>query len=297
MLEFDMSVVEIFFSYAHEDEELMNAVRRQLIPFDRQKLLTKWYDREIQAGQEWRGQIDEHLKSAGIILLFVSPYFFESDYIYDVEMAEALKRHENGEAIVIPVILRPCAWQTAPFGYLQAVPKEGRPITSWSNQDEACLDVANHIVKVVRHFDEIRNAHRRPSSTAPRSKRDEQARTKAAHNEQSEIEQDISQDQNVSKVPIIVAVIGLVGVLATALFNNWDKLFPRDLTSPTAAQPSPTALPSSTVAPTSPGLTPHMGPLLPGIQLRGGNFSQTPILIASAEECSEKCRQLDSCLA
>src|SRR5262245_10902973 len=258
MLEFDMSVVEIFFSYAHEDEELMNAVRRQLIPFDRQKLLTKWYDREIQAGQEWRGQIDEHLKSAGIILLFVSPYFFESDYIYDVEMAEALKRHENGEAIVIPVILRPCAWQTAPFGYLQAVPKEGRPITSWSNQDEACLDVANHIVKVVRHFDEIRNHHRRASSTTARSERDEQPRTKATHNEQPEIERDISQDQNVSKVPIIVAVIGLVGVLATALFNNWDKLFPHDPTSPT---PTPAPLAA-------------MGPLLPEIQLRGGNFSQ-----------------------
>jgi hypothetical protein len=164
-----MPHVDIFFSYAHEDEELMHAVRRQLVLFDRQGILSKWFDRKIRAGQEWRGQIDHNLKHAGIILLFVSPHFFESDYCYDVEMVEALRRHDNGEAVVIPVILRPCAWHTAPFGRLQAAPRDGRPITKWSDQDEACLDVANHIVEVVLHFDEIRHAQRRTKLVKPKT--------------------------------------------------------------------------------------------------------------------------------
>src|SRR5882757_537948 len=104
-----MPHVDIFFSYAHEDEELMHAVRRHLVVYDRQGILSKWYDREIRAGQEWAGQIDHHLRYAGIILLFVSAYFFESNYCYDVEMTEALRRHDADEAVVIPVILRPCA--------------------------------------------------------------------------------------------------------------------------------------------------------------------------------------------
>ena len=33
----------------------------------------------------------------------------------------------------------------APFGKLQAVPKDGRPVTSWSDPDEAFLDIARGI--------------------------------------------------------------------------------------------------------------------------------------------------------
>ena len=53
--------IEIFFSYAHEDEALMDEVRRQLIGFDRRKIIRKWHDRQIQPGAEWREQIDERL--------------------------------------------------------------------------------------------------------------------------------------------------------------------------------------------------------------------------------------------
>lgn len=145
-----MSPTEIFFSYAHEDEELMNDVRRQLIVYDRQKLIVKWYDRHILPGGDWAGEIDEHLRQASIILLFVSPHFIESRYCYDVEMAEALRRQESGEATVIPIILRPCLWQDSPIGKLQALPKDGRAITLWNNRDEACLDVAQGVMRVVQ---------------------------------------------------------------------------------------------------------------------------------------------------
>jgi hypothetical protein len=67
-------------------------------------------------------------------------------------MTEALRRHRDGSARVVPIILRPCAWQTAPFADLQVLPKDGRPITLWPNQDEACLDVAEGVMNVVREI-------------------------------------------------------------------------------------------------------------------------------------------------
>jgi len=185
-----MSPAEIFFSYAHEDEGLMDAVRRQLIVFERKGLLIKWHDRQIPAGQEWHGQIDDNLRRAKIILFFVSPHFIESRYICDVEVAEALTRHKAGEATVIPVILRPCPWQEL-FGNLQAVPKDGRPITQWANQDEACLDAANRIVEVVRSFDESRTPQHTASSIARRSEHNEVAETRKNHDNRPEIERDI----------------------------------------------------------------------------------------------------------
>ena len=117
-----MGPIEIFFSYAHEDEALMDDVRRQLILYDRQGIIQKWYDRKILPGVEWTAQIDHHLSHAHIILLFVSPHFIESKYCYNVEMAEALDRHKTGQARVIPIILRPCPWKDAPFGHLQGLP-------------------------------------------------------------------------------------------------------------------------------------------------------------------------------
>jgi hypothetical protein len=44
------AAVEIFFSYAHEDEDLMNDVRRQLIVEERNGRIVKWHDRMIPAG-------------------------------------------------------------------------------------------------------------------------------------------------------------------------------------------------------------------------------------------------------
>jgi TIR domain-containing protein len=151
--------VDIFFSFAHEDEELMDHVRRQLVVFERQGRIVKWHDRRIPAGVEWEPTIDERLRHCHIILLFVSPDFLDSRYCWDVEVKLALERHERKEARVIPIILRPCAWHVAPFAKLQALPKDGRPLSQWPDRDQTCLDVALSIISVA---DEL--THRRTAS-------------------------------------------------------------------------------------------------------------------------------------
>jgi hypothetical protein len=144
--------IEIFFSYAHEDEALMDEVRRQLIGYDRRKIIRKWHDRLIQPGAEWREQIDERLYRSDIILLFISSRFIESRYCYYAEMKEAMRRHEANEARVIPVILRPCLWQEEPFARLQVLPTAAKPLSTWHNLDEGSLDVATGIMRVVREI-------------------------------------------------------------------------------------------------------------------------------------------------
>jgi TIR domain len=145
--------VEIFYSYAHEDQELVHEVRSQLMLFERNKIITSWYDRLIPAGSDWKGQIDERLRSADIILLLVSPHFFASDYCHDNEMQEAMRRHDAKLATVIPVILRPCPWEAAPLARLQALPSGGKPVTEWHDRAAACLDVAHNVMAVVRHVE------------------------------------------------------------------------------------------------------------------------------------------------
>jgi hypothetical protein len=150
--------IEIFFSYAHEDEALMDDVRRQLIVYERNGRILKWHDRQIPPGAEWRNEIDSRLDYAQIVLLFMSPHFIESHYCYEVEGKRALQRHQDGKARIIPIILRPCAWYETPFGKLQALPRDAKPVNQWLDRDVVCLDVAMGVMVVV---DEIvaRGAH------------------------------------------------------------------------------------------------------------------------------------------
>ena len=136
--------IEIFFCYAREDEVLRQGLEKQLRALRRQGVIYLWHDRNISAGTEWEREIGQHLNTARIILLLVSPDFIDSDYCYGVEMKRAMERHERGEARVIPVILRPVYWKKAPFGKLQALPTDAKPVTSpkWHSQDEAFFDVA-----------------------------------------------------------------------------------------------------------------------------------------------------------
>jgi TIR domain/CHAT domain len=144
--------IEVFFSYAHEDEELKNELVKHLSILKRQGVITAWHDREITAGTEWAGEIDRHLNTAHIILLLISSDFLASDYCYDIELAQAMERHATGEACVIPVILREVDWKGAVFGKLQALPKNADPVANWVNRDQAFADVARGIRKAVEEL-------------------------------------------------------------------------------------------------------------------------------------------------
>jgi tetratricopeptide (TPR) repeat protein len=148
--------VEVFYSYSHKDEKLRDQLENHLALLKRKGIIKGWHDRRISAGQEWDGKINEHLNSADIILLLVSSDFLASNYCYDIEVTRAMERHEAREARVIPVILRPCDWQSAPFGKVQALPKDARPVTRWEDEDEAFLNIATGIRNVV---EEIRSKH------------------------------------------------------------------------------------------------------------------------------------------
>jgi hypothetical protein len=71
-----------------------------------------------------------------------------SRYCRDVEVKRAMERHEAGTARVVPVILRSVDWRSAPFGKLAALPKDGKPVATWKNRDEAFADIARGIREV-----------------------------------------------------------------------------------------------------------------------------------------------------
>ncbi|MEH2003729.1 toll/interleukin-1 receptor domain-containing protein [Nostoc sp.] len=159
------NAVKVFFSYSHKDEALRDELATHLSMMKRQGVIEAWHDREISAGSEWANAIDDNLEVADIILLLVSANFLASDYCYDKEMTRAMERHQTREARVIPIILKPSDWNGAPFGKLQALPKNAKPVTTWQDQDEAFLNVAQGIRRVVEDIAKLKTSSSTASET------------------------------------------------------------------------------------------------------------------------------------
>lgn len=144
-----MIKVFYFYSYSSRDAELKNALMSQLHH--------KYVDHldGVSPGKDQRGGIKKYIDMADIILLLISPDFLSSDYSSGQEMERALERHEQKEARVIPIILRPVDWENGTsFGGLPALPRGGQAVSTWRLREQVLYKIAKEIISVA---DEIRS--------------------------------------------------------------------------------------------------------------------------------------------
>jgi tetratricopeptide (TPR) repeat protein len=141
--------IKVFISYSHQDEVLKDKLENHLSSLKRMGFIKTWNDRKIMASDEWGSQIDSNLADADIIICLISSDFIKSDYCYSQELDLALKRHKEGNAKLIPIILRPVVWSILPFGKIQALPKDGKAVTTWENEDSAFENITYGILDLV----------------------------------------------------------------------------------------------------------------------------------------------------
>src|SRR5260370_5337135 len=151
-----ISPLTLFYSYADEDEGLRNELEKHLSLLQRQGIIAEWHHHKILPGANKNQVSEEQLFSAQIILLLISPDFLASDASHS-EMQRALQRHEGGLARVIPLLLRPVDWESAPFAHVQALPRDSKPVTTWKNLDLAFVDIAKGIRSAIEQWNASRD--------------------------------------------------------------------------------------------------------------------------------------------
>ena len=119
--------IQVALSYARKNQALKERLRDHLKPLERRGLISVWDDQMMRPGETWAVAIEEKFRGANMILLLVTPEFLASEYCDGIEVKIALERQREG-ATVIPLILMDCFWEKAPFGALQALPKDGKPV-------------------------------------------------------------------------------------------------------------------------------------------------------------------------
>jgi tetratricopeptide (TPR) repeat protein len=183
-----MESIEVFISYHQKDEDLREELEKHLASLQREKTIISWSDRQIVAGQEFKGEIDKSLNQAGLILLLVSPDFIASDYHWTVEVTRALERNAAGKASVIPVLLRYADWDTPPIDKLSPLPKNREPIKSWADRDKAFLEVIKGIREAIALL--VTNSNYSPPQQTPQELDDRQYQVTSLINEADRLRED-----------------------------------------------------------------------------------------------------------
>jgi hypothetical protein len=140
---------KIFFSYSKHDRAHLEQLKKHLSILTRNGHIQPWDDHDIQPGGEWDAAVREQLAEADIILLLISADFLATEYIWEVEIKEAMARYELGEVRVIPVVVGKCDWEKTPLGTLNSLPTKGKAVTSYADQDEAWTKVVEGIRRVI----------------------------------------------------------------------------------------------------------------------------------------------------
>jgi hypothetical protein len=144
-------VIEIFLSYSPKDEKLRDQLEESLSGLD---YITVWHDGKIGAGKNRQSEISKHLKSARLILLLISRSFISSEYHRNYEVKQAMERYKAGEDCVIPIELKLVAnWKRAlSCEELLSLPRNGKPVTSWTKREEAFFSIAEDIRQKVEEL-------------------------------------------------------------------------------------------------------------------------------------------------
>jgi len=142
------SPLPVYISYVESDEELRLKLEKHLVMLKRQGLISTWHSRQASAGLDKDDEVNNNINKARLILLLVSQEFIASDYCYEKEMTNAMDHHAKGTARVIPILLRDADWRYTPFGNLQALPRDYKPIASRKDQDSTLVKIVEEIRQI-----------------------------------------------------------------------------------------------------------------------------------------------------
>lgn len=141
--------MKTFISYAHNDKSALAELRKHLALLLREGLLEDFHDRNVLGGAALHDEIAKQLEAASLFLPLISHNFFASDYCH-LEMTRALERHKDRKTQVVPIIIEPCDWKNSPLGHLKALPEDGKPISAWSNKNEAFSNVVEELRRIIK---------------------------------------------------------------------------------------------------------------------------------------------------
>jgi hypothetical protein len=164
----DHGCPRIFVSYSHRDEVWKNLVVQHLRVLEPEGAFEVWEDRRIAAGADWLPEITTAINSAAVAVMLVSVDFLGSKFILGEEIPRLLKRRAQDGLRLVPLIVRPCAWQGVSWiSEIQGRPKDGAALSGM--QEAEAEEALSRFALEIRNLLAAARVSERKSSFAPGS--------------------------------------------------------------------------------------------------------------------------------
>lgn len=147
----------VFLSYSHDDMLWRNRVWRALRALENDDAIELWDDRSIGTGDDWYDRIKEKLDRAKMAVCLISPDFLASEFCTKQEIPVFLDRAAKHGMRLIPVLVRPCGWQSVRWlkGF-QMFPKDGQSLSrDYRDEDECELALADVLIEIRNYIDSV----------------------------------------------------------------------------------------------------------------------------------------------
>jgi adenylate cyclase len=144
---------DVFISYSHHDAAWLKRLQVHLKPYVRSGIMRMWDDTRIQAGDQWRSEIDRALASAKLAVLLVSPDFLDSEFIATNELPPLLDAAAQRGLSILWVPISASSYDETPIGTYQAALDPGRPLNTLSppEQDEALVRICKQVKRALSY--------------------------------------------------------------------------------------------------------------------------------------------------
>lgn len=133
--------------HSPKDEAPLQGLLRHFLLSERQGMVRLWTRNSIPLGTNLQTETQNALHAADVVLLLVSADLLFEDPLIDLALESAQQR----QARVIPVLLRPAPLRED-LAQLLPLPRNGKTLSSFKNQDEAFVTVVQEVLAVLPHL-------------------------------------------------------------------------------------------------------------------------------------------------
>jgi len=143
----------------------------RLIPsLEKRENAEVWYDKSRIGGADiWREEIENAIDRANIAILLVSQYFLNSDFITRVELPRLVKKAEEKQLVIFPILVGYCDWESVEaLSRPQMMPGEPTPLVEYLEPLAKWERVQYEIFQaLLRQIEKLRKEPEPPKPVSP----------------------------------------------------------------------------------------------------------------------------------
>lgn len=141
--------INVFISYCHRDFEYLERLKVHFKSVNKKIVFDLWDDTRIDAGDVWKEEIRLALQECSVAVLLISADSLTSDFIMNTELPAILQKAHGSGTRIIPVILKPCAFEThIELSAFQAINAPSSPLIGMNelNREKIYLKIVETVL-------------------------------------------------------------------------------------------------------------------------------------------------------